>query len=218
MSTLEMDRTALILNRLFVLGLGAFFLRIAIRQYPRQDRDAIRVMHRLASGGAATIGAACGSGAPRAADRRRDALAPDRPGSGRRRQRTRRRRTTGRRTSRRGRTRALPALADVDMDLGIEPAAAVVDGEGHVRAREQARPASLTKVPFTISPSWRDLKWTMNGVALHARHDVAAARLHAAAPLMPGDTLRVGFSYTGQEKGATKNGGGAGSSWCRPAS
>jgi hypothetical protein len=27
---------------------------------------------------------------------------------------------------------------------------------------------------------------------------------------MPGDTLRVGFSYTGQEKGVTKNGGGAG--------
>jgi hypothetical protein len=46
MSTLEIDRTALVLSRLFVLGLGGFFLRVAIRQYPRQDRDAIRVMHR----------------------------------------------------------------------------------------------------------------------------------------------------------------------------
>lgn len=47
MSTLEIDRTALILSRVLVLGLGAFFLRIAINHYPRQDRDAIRVMQRM---------------------------------------------------------------------------------------------------------------------------------------------------------------------------
>ena len=50
----------------------------------------------------------------------------------------------------------------------------------------------------------------MNGVAYSPD---TASTLHVFTPpkpLMPGDTLRLGFSYAGSEEGATRNGGGAG--------
>jgi ABC-2 type transport system permease protein len=208
MSTLEIDRTALILSRLFVLGLGAFFLRIAIRQYPRQDRDAIRVMHRtrpaalrqalfraapalvipVFAGGMLwrqiTTGPDGGAAEKKAKDYWKKNLAT-------------------------WREAPLPALAEVNLDLGLEPAerAWTVKGTYVLVNKHDVR---LPKVPVTISPAWQDLKWTMNGVAYTP--DTASALYVFTPPktLEPGDTLTLGFSYRGTEKGASRNGGGAG--------
>ena len=68
----------------------------------------------------------------------------------------------------------------------------------------------LPKVPVTISPAWRDLEWTMNGVAYTPDTSTALYVFTPPRALEPGDTLTLGFSYTGTEKGASRNGGGAG--------
>ena len=208
MSTLEIDRTALVLSRLFVLGLGGFFLRVAIRQYPRQDRDAIRVMHRarpvelrrafvraapallipVIAGGMLWRQISTGPDGGRVEKKARDywkknlATWMDAP---------------------------LPALAAVDMDLGLEPAERSWTVKG-TYVLVNKRDVKLPKIPVTVSPAWRNLAWTMNGTPYTPD---TSSLLHVFTPpnaLMPGDTLRLGFSYTGTETGATRNGGGAG--------
>ena len=208
MSTLEIDRTALVLSRLFVLGLGAFFLRVAIRQYPRQDRDAIRVMHRtrpvelrrafvraapallipVIAGGMLWRQISTGPDGGRVEKKARDywkknlATWMDAP---------------------------LPALAAVDIDLGLEPAERSWTVKG-TYVLVNKRDVKLPKIPVTISPSWKNLAWTMNGTAYTPDTSSLLHVFTPPKPLMPGDTLRLGFSYTGTETGATRNGGGAG--------
>ncbi|HUQ81836.1 MAG TPA: M1 family aminopeptidase, partial [Gemmatimonadaceae bacterium] len=103
----------------------------------------------------------------------------------------------------------LPALAAVDMDLGIEPADRAWTVKGtYVLVNHHG--VKLPKVPVTVSPRWRNLTWTMNGTAYVPD---TASMLHVftpPTPLMPGDTLRLGFSYSASEVGASKNGGGVG--------
>jgi ABC-2 type transport system permease protein len=103
----------------------------------------------------------------------------------------------------------LPALANVDLDLSIEPAERSWRVKG-TYVLVNKRDTRLAKVPLTISPAWQGLAWTMNGVAYTPD---TASLLHVFTPprpLLPGDTMRLGFSYSGRERGATRNGGGAG--------
>jgi len=208
MSTLEFDRTALLLSRLFILGVGAFFLRVAIRQYPRQDRDAIRVMHRtrpaalrrslLRAAPALLVPVIAGGMLWRQIDHG--------PGGGRL---DKKAKDYWKKNLATWKDAPVPALADVDMDVVLEPAERSWSVKG-TYVLVNKHDTRLPKVPVTISPTWRDLKWTMNGVAYTPD---TASLLHVFTPpkpLMPGDTLRLGFSYAGTEQGATRNGGGAG--------
>ena len=208
MSTLEFDRPALVLSRVFVLGLGAFFLWIAIRQYPRQDRDAIRVMHRLRPSAlrmsflravpALLIPLIAGGMLWRQIEKGPDGGPTDKKA-----------RDYWKKNLATWKDAALPALASVDMDLGLEPNERSWTVKGtYVLVNKHDR--KLDKVPVSVSPSWRDLTWTMNGAAYIPD---TASLLYVFTPphaLMPGDTMRIGFSYKGTETGATKNGGGAG--------
>jgi len=208
MSTLEMDRTALVLSRLFVLGLGAFFLRLAIRHYPRQDRDAIRVMHRmrpsslrmslLRAAPALLIPVIAGGMLWRQIEKGPDAGAMDKKA-----------RDYWKKNLATWKEAPLPALAAVDMDLGLEPNERTWTVKGtYTLVNKHDR--KLDKVPFTVSPGWRDLTWTMNDAAYTPDTSSLLHVFTPPTPLMPGDTLRVGFRYTGTETGASKNGGGAG--------
>ena len=208
MSTLEMDRTALIVSRLYVLGLGAFFLRLAIRHYPRQDRDAIRVMHRLRPVAlrssllrvtpALLVPVIAGGMLWRQIEQGPDGGAMDKKA-----------RDYWKKNLATWREAPLPALAAVDMDLGLVPNERTWTVKGtYVLVNKHDR--KLDKVPFTVSPSWRDLEWTMNGAAYTPDTSSLLHVFTPPKPLMPGDTLRVGFTYSGKETGASKNGGGEG--------
>jgi hypothetical protein len=48
MSVLEYDRRALVLNRFFWLSVGVLLWRMAVRLYPRVDRDPVRFLHAAA--------------------------------------------------------------------------------------------------------------------------------------------------------------------------
>jgi ABC-type transport system involved in multi-copper enzyme maturation permease subunit len=207
MSTLEFDRTALIVSRVFVLGVGAFFLRVAIRQYPRQDRDAIRVMHRtrpaalrrsiLRAAPALLVPVVAGGMLWRQIERG--------PGGGAAEKRAK---DYWKKNLATWTDAPLPALADVTMDLGLEPAERSWTVKG-TYVLVNKHDTKLAKVPVTISPAWRDVVWTMNGVAYTPDTASLLRVFTPPRPLMPGDTLRLGFSYAGSERGATRNGGGA---------
>ena len=208
MSTLEIDRTALVLSRLFVLGIAAFLIRTAIKHYPRQDRDPIRVMQRtsapalrraflrvapvlaipLLAGGMLwrqiSAGPEGGSADKKERDYWKKNLATwlDAP---------------------------MPSVANVDLDLGLEPAQRSWTVKG-TYVLVNRRDTKMPKVPITTSPEWKNLTWTMNGADYKPDTASLLYVFTPPTPLMPGDTLRIGFSYSGTETGASRNGGGAG--------
>ncbi|MDF2771589.1 MAG: family transporter protein [Geminicoccaceae bacterium] len=207
MSTLEIDRSAVLLSRLMVGGLAALFLYIAIKQYPRRDRDAIRMIHRarpaalrasfLRAVPALVIPVLAGGMLWRQVDRG--------PDGGRFEKQAK---DYWKKNLATWREASLPALADVDLDLTIEPAERSWSVKG-TYVLVNKRDTRLVRVPLTTSPAWRDLKWTMNGTPYTPDTSSLLYVFTPPAPLMPGDTLRLGFSFSGRETGATENGGGA---------
>jgi ABC-2 type transport system permease protein len=207
MSVLEMDRTALVLSRLLAVGLAALFIWIAIRQYPRRDRDAIRIMHRVRpvalrrsfvrATPALIIPLIAGGMLWRQVERG--------PDGGQTRKEEKDYWTKNLATWREA---PLPALADVNLDLSIEPARRAWTVKG-TYVLVNKRGTRLAQVPVTTSPAWTGLTWTMNGVAYAPDTSSLLHVFTPPRPLLPGDTLRIGFSYAGREVGATRNGGGA---------
>ena len=105
LGTFELDRTALVLNRVAALGLAVLFVALTVRVFPRRDRDATRTVHRLAPGAIARERAADAPlrrGPARGADRALGHGRPRLPGQGGGEAGAR---TTGSRTSPPGRTR-----------------------------------------------------------------------------------------------------------------
>ncbi len=206
-SVIEFDRSALVLNRLLVLSLAAAFLRFAIRHFPRRAGDAIGVLHGLRPAALARSAwratpwlvvpivlagllwhqISIGPEGPRAKKAMKDywkknlATWTDAP---------------------------LPALADADVDVTIEPARRAWKVKGqYLLVNKEA--VSLAKIPLTVG-FWDDVTWEMNGTA--AKPDTAS-HLYVFTPpkpLAPGDSLRLGFSYHGVQRGSTRAGGGAG--------
>jgi ABC-2 type transport system permease protein len=208
MSHLEIDRVALVLSRVFALGLAAFFFRVAVRHYPRRDRDAVRAIHALRpqalarsfvrtipalalpliAGGALWWQIDHGPNGATAEKRGRDywkknlATWKDAP---------------------------IPAVADVDLDVTLEPAQRAWRVKGsYVLVNERDR--RLARFPVTVGATWRDITWTVNGAPFTPDTASRLFEFKPATPLEPNDSLTLGFSYSAAETGVTRNGGGAG--------
>ncbi|MBC7790439.1 MAG: ABC transporter permease subunit [Anaerolineae bacterium] len=206
MSVFEFDRTALLLNRLFVLSLAVVFLRFAIRHFPRRDGDSISVLHALRPAElfrslwqsipwlavpillAAAIlhQISIGPNGDRAEKKAKDywrknlATWTDAP---------------------------LPALADAEVDVAIDPARRAWRVKGQYLLVNKQN-VTLREIPLTVG-HWDEMKWEVNGAS--AKPDTAS-HLFVFTPsvaLAPGDSLRIGFSYSGVERGSTRAGGGA---------
>ncbi len=206
-SVFEIDRTALILNRLFWLSLALVFLRMAIRWFPRRALDTISTIHALqparlwrsARGllpwlvAPLFLGGALWRQIDRGPDgARTKKIAKD----------------YWRKNLATWTDAPAPALADVDMALDLNPRdrAWSVKGTYIIVNKETV---VLSKVPITVG-FWNDMRWTING-----QPSVPDTLSHLyvftlAKPLAPGDSVRLGFTYNGVQPGATKNGGGAG--------
>jgi hypothetical protein len=207
-SVLEIDRTALVLNRLLVVALAVFFARLAVRHFPRRDRDAIRIVHNarpvalwrsflrtipallapFVTGAAlwfqVDAGPAGGSSEKKDKEYWKKNLAT-------------------------WREAPLPALSHVDLDLSLEPAERRWTAKGAYLLVNKEQVA-LPKIPITIGHGWSDITWTVNGVKTTPDTGSMLNVFTLREKLAPGDSVRIGFSYAGRETGATKNGGGAG--------
>ncbi len=204
---LEMDRKALVLNRILALGLAVFFTAVAVRAFGRRQADAIGTLNRFQGAAAArTIlrlapfaavpvlagvfsGSPCSTGSRAATPRKR-------PG------------TTGSRTWPPGRTRRSPTLAAVDLDLVLDPENRAFHNRGTYELVND-RDVPLARFALTGGRHWKKVRWTMEGNPYQPddRSGLYVFTPPSALPL--GGRLRVGFEMEGRfPEGITKNGGG----------
>jgi ABC-type Na+ efflux pump permease subunit len=201
-----MDRAALVLSRLMALGLAALLLFLAFRLFSRRDRDRLHPLFgrqpglrrrtlRLAAALALVplgLGFALASQVNQgfqggAVQKWREdywrfnhATWLDAP---------------------------VPYIANVDLDLGLEPATRSFRVSGFYDLRnEQDR--ALPWFPVTTGMAWKGLEWTLDGRPFQPEDSHGLHVFRLARPLPPGGTLRLGFRYRGVLlPGVSRNGG-----------
>jgi ABC-type transport system involved in multi-copper enzyme maturation permease subunit len=203
----ELDRKALLLNRLMVLGLAGLFITLTARVFARRSFDAIRVMDRLRGGvllrGSLALvpslvvvlvsGAFLGSAVDQGfGGRSAEKLMKD----------------YWRKNLATWKDAPLPSIARVDVDLTLEPRdRAFRTGGTYLLVNRHDR--ALAQVPLTIGLDWKDQEWTLNDEIVKPEDRSHLLVFTPPQPLAPGDSMRIGFKYRGvYPKGVTKNGGG----------
>jgi ABC-2 type transport system permease protein len=206
MGIFPMDRAALVLSRLMALGLAALLLFLAFRLFSRRDRDPLHPLFgrqpgrrrqtiRLAAALALLplgLGFALASQVNQgfqggAMEKRREdywrfnhATWLDAP---------------------------VPYIANVDMDLDLDPATRSFRVNGFYDLRNDQTQA-LPWFPVTVGTAWKRLAWTLNGKPFQPEDSHGLHVFRLARPLPPGGTLRLGFRYEGTLlPGVSRNGG-----------
>jgi len=105
---------------------------------------------------------------------------------------------------------ATPAVAHVDLDLRLWP------GRGRLRSAGtlvlvNRQDTTLRRVPLTGGFFWEHPTWTVDGDSVQPEDRAGLYVFYPDSGLAPGDTLRVGWRYSGRyPDGWTKDGGGTG--------
>lgn len=207
LSIFEFDRRALVLNRLAMLSLAVLFARIAIRMYPRVERDPTRRIHALA---------------PRAIWRtikgswpfllvpvilfslqwREIAKGPGGPAA------KKLERDYWRKNLATWKDVRTPWLKDADLDIAVTPSTRSWTVKGSYLIGNQLQ-QPIRDIPLTVG-RWDDMKFTRDGKPVVPDTGSHLYVFTMPTPLASGDSVRIGFSYSGTERGSTKAGGGAG--------
>jgi ABC-2 type transport system permease protein len=206
-SVLELDRTALVLNRVLALGLAALLLAITVRLMRRRDADATRLVHRLS---------------PRALGRGALALAPyavvplaafvalvflvheGRGGAVARKEM----RDYWKRNIQTWRDAKSPVLAAADVDVTLDPAHGRVATRG-VYTLVNRTDDTLRQVAVTGGRWWTHVRWTLDGDSTKPEDRARLYVFTPRVPLPPGGRVRVGYAFDGQfPAGVSRNGGG----------
>jgi ABC-2 type transport system permease protein len=204
----ELNRRALLLNRILALGLAVFFTAIAVQAFGRRQADAIGTIHRLqaaplwrrmvrlspfavvplAAGITLWLGVNDGFQGKALEKKTRDywkqnlATWKDAP---------------------------QPAIASVDLDLRIEPERHWLASRGSYEM-VNPRDAALKQFAFTGGPHWEKVRWTLSGKPYTPENRSGLYVFTPPAPLQRDGRVRVGFQLEGRlPDGMTKNGGGA---------
>lgn len=219
MGAFELDGRALLLNRVLVLALAVFFLRVAVLASPRVERDSARTLSAFR---------------PAILLRGLFALAPwalipfvtgvtlwtdiEDGWQGSRVERDDK--DTWKKHFATWKDADLPSLAAVDLDIELEPARRWFRVDGSY-VLENRTGKTLRQVPMTVGSGWRhriDPEETVNFVAWtrdsgNLQVDDMTTRLHVLTldpPLAAGESMTLGFGYeTEFPRGATRAGGGA---------
>ncbi len=204
--TFELDRSALVLNRLAAVTLTVFFVALTVRLSPRREADPGRIFDRMrplslmksalhllpvalapvvliSILGFKVAGGREGEAAKKQAKdywAKNLATWKDAP---------------------------FPSLAHVDLDVDLEPS------KGRVRVRgsydlvnELENP--LSSFPLTTGP-WSEIKWTVNGKPASPEDRKLLWVFTPERPLTRGEKMRIGFSYEATlPLGISKNGAG----------
>ncbi|HEV8579357.1 MAG TPA: M1 family aminopeptidase [Thermoanaerobaculia bacterium] len=204
MGPFGLDRSAVVLNRLFVLALSALFAWIAVRFLNRRDRDRLHPVLRPAERRRTLLTAAAlalpplvlgftlwgqvnqGFQGATARKERKDywqknvATWTDQP---------------------------LPYVTRVEMDLDFAPAARSVRVSGFYDLQNQ-KDKPLYWFPITGGTHWQGLAWTIDGRPWQPEDRSHLYVFRLAKPLAPGESVRLGFKYRSTMlPGISRNGG-----------
>jgi ABC-2 type transport system permease protein len=208
MGPFQMDRPALVLNRLLVLSLAAFFVVLAVRFQARRDPDPVRIIHRLRPAAlwgtasrlapfalvpavvATSLGVLIARGDESAAEKKKAhdywkqnlATWKDAPE---------------------------PEIVDVDVKLTLDPERSHFATKGRFTL-SNAKETPLRRFALTGGSHWTDVKWTMNGKEYTPENRTSLYAFTPEPPMAPGATVDVTFTFAGDfPKGISKNGGSA---------
>lgn len=209
LSVLELDRPALVLNRVMALGAAALFTVLTVRLFARRETDATVTLHRLRPGALAraALGLAPWVAVPLAAGVALAFMvhAGHQGGAARKAARDYWRKNVATWSN-----RPTPQLAAVDMDLHLDPRRSGF----RVRGRYDlvnAGDDTLAQVPITAGFHWKKIEWTMDGAKAEPEDRAKLFVFRPERPLGPGDRVRIGFAYEGRlPDGVSRNGGGLG--------
>jgi ABC-type transport system involved in multi-copper enzyme maturation permease subunit len=202
---LEADRTAMIWNRVMVLGCAVFFTVVAVKLFARRGGDAVRTMHGLAPSrvgrtalrllpyAAVPIIAAIilvyqvsqgmGGGAAKKADKnywgKNLKTWLDAP---------------------------VPDIARVDIAVTVDPERHWLESEGTMTL-VNSLDTTLAKIPLTGGRHWKNLAWTMNGAEYTPDDSQRLFIFTPPHPLAQGDSIVVGWKFDGRfPDGITRKG------------
>jgi len=204
----EMNRKALLLNRLLVLSVAVLLVAVAVRAYGRRQADAIGQYHRLQPAPvrrsairlapfvlvplvlgtvlavAVQDGFQGGFYEKKEHDYWKQNLATwkDAP---------------------------RPAITDVDLDLKLDPGRHWLHSHGSYELVNE-HDKDLARFALTGGFHWEKVRWTLNGKPYKPEDRTHLYVVTPPAPLRKGERLRLGFDFEGTyPRGITKNGGGA---------
>ncbi len=206
-SILEFDRSALILNRVMVLGLSLLFIVLTTRLYPRRDSDAAATMQRIRPTAllksalwllpVALVPIVSGSILWAKVDRGFQGEA------------TRKLvKDYWRKNLATYLDWKLPDITAVDMDVELDPARGWLKSSGtYDLANNQAGP--IREIPLTGGLHWESVRWTLDGNRFDPANRSGLYVFQLPRPLLPGKKTRIGFQFQGQyPRGISKRGGG----------
>jgi hypothetical protein len=206
-ATFQLDRTPLLLNRIFALGLTALLVTITVRAFARRERDATRNLQRLAP---ASIGRGALSLAPWLAVPLIAGVALAlqvsngwEGGAARKKAHD-----YWQKNTLTYRDVALPSITHADADLVIDPAHRMVRSRGTYELTNRTA-QSLSAIPLSSGPNWRETGWTLNGAKATPENRAGLNVFHLDKPLAPGERIDIGWSFSANEPaGTSKNGAG----------
>jgi len=200
----ELDRAAVVLNRLFALSLAALFGWIAVRFLNRRDRDRLhpvlppaeRRRTLLTAGALALPPLVLGFTLWGQVNRGFQGAAVEKE-----------HKDYWQKNLDTWTGQPLPYVTRVEMDLDLDPETRGFRASGFYDLKNE-KPQPLYWFPVTGGTAWTGLSWTLDG-----RPWVPEDRSHLyvfrlAKPLAPGASVRLGFRYRGTIlAGISKNGG-----------
>jgi ABC-2 type transport system permease protein len=204
MGSFEIDRAALVLNRLLALSLAAFFTWVAVRFWARRERDrmsplvapAQRRRTWLAGSALALPPVALGLALWFMVHQGFQGGAVET-----------RHEEYWQKNVATWVHEPLPYITRVEMDLDLEPADRAFRVSGFYDL-ENRKDKPLHWFPVTGGTAWRGLSWTLNGRPWTPEDRSGLYVFRLPRPLLPGDSVRLGFRYEATLlAGISRNGG-----------
>jgi hypothetical protein len=199
LSLFELDRAALVLNRLMVVGLAAFFIALTLRMFTRRESDAVRWLQALRPRelGRAALALLPFAALPLACGVALAFMVHDgREGA------------TARKLARdywkknvlTWKDAPSPELAGADIDLVVDPDRGWLRSKGEYTVVNRTTD-TLRQVAVSGGLHWRNVHWTMAGDSAAPENRAHLYVFTPGTPLAPGDRLRIGFEFDGHYPG-----------------
>lgn len=206
MGVFELDRPALVLNRIMAIGLAVLFIVLTVRLFPRREADATRLVHRLRP---AALGRSALVIMPLAIVPAAAAMALWMQVQNGFQGDVIRKRSLDywKQNVATWSDADLPAVSAVDLDLQLDPPHRSFRIAGSYRV---VNPLDhpLRQIPLTAGMAWDSTSWTVNGRADSVENRSRLYIVTPPRPLAPGDSLTIGFRARGHcPAGVSKNGG-----------
>ena len=207
-SVLEMDRPAIWLNRIMVLGLAALFTVLTTRFYARRDLDPAGLAFRLRPVALfksalwllpfAAVPIVTGAVLWSKVDRGFQGEAAKKL-----------RKDYWRKNLATYKDWPLPDITAVDVAVDLEPSKGRLKVKGSYDLKNN-RDKPMTQIPLTGGLHWESPTWTLLGQAYTPIDRSGLFVFTPGTPLAPGESTRVGFQFEGSfPAGITKRGGGS---------